>query len=199
MRKAVWKNIYLTKLQRQIKASQADNLRVAVGADGTHYDGWIHTDINTHNILSDSEWSRLFRPGSLRNVLAEHVWEHLTQAEGELAIQLAYKYLRPGGRLRIAVPDGLHSDPNYIEQVKVGGSGAGADDHKILYNHQTLSEAMRKVGFQVTLLEYFDEKGKFHSAEWDQAEGMIGRSLTNDESNADGNPHYTSLIVDGLK
>jgi predicted SAM-dependent methyltransferase len=199
MRKAIWKNIYLANLQRQIKASQADNLRVAVGADGTHYDGWIHTDINTHNILSDSEWSRLFRPGSLRNVLAEHVWEHLTQAEGELAIRLAYKYLRPGGRLRIAVPDGNHSDPYYIEQVKVGGSGAGADDHKILYNQHTLSEAMRKVGFQVTLLEYFDEKGKFHSAEWDHAEGMIGRSLTNDERNADGNPHYTSLIVDGLK
>ena len=41
----------------------------------------------------------------------------------------------PGGNFRIAVPDGFHTDPSYIENVKPGGTGEGSEDHKNLFNY----------------------------------------------------------------
>lgn len=37
--------------------------------------------------------------------VAEHVWEHLSLADAHRAAQNCHRYLRPGGRLRLAVPD----------------------------------------------------------------------------------------------
>ena len=39
-------------------------------------------------------------------------------------------------------------------------------DHKVLYTYQTLSEMLQSVGFQVDLLEHYEESGTFHHAEW---------------------------------
>lgn len=99
----------------------------------------------------------------------------------------------------MAVPDGLHPDPDYIEQVRVGGSGSGADDHKVLYTHETFSEVFEKAGFRVHLYEYFDRTGEFHLNDWRPEDGMIRRSRTFDRRNADGQPHYTSIVLDAFK
>ena len=72
-----------------------------------------------------------------------------------------FKYLKPGGRLRIAVPDANHPDPAYYEFVRPGGWGTAPDEHKILYTYQTLGDMLRSVGYQVDLLEYCDEKKAF--------------------------------------
>lgn len=37
--------------------------------------------------------------------LAEHVWEHLSLEDAHRATRNCYRFLRPGGRLRLAVPD----------------------------------------------------------------------------------------------
>ena len=42
-----------------------------------------------------------------------------------------YKYSDEKINIRIAVPDGFHADENYISIVKPGGTGEGAEDHKI--------------------------------------------------------------------
>jgi predicted SAM-dependent methyltransferase len=101
--------------------------------------------------------------------------------------------------LRIAVPDGFHPDPDYIEYVRPGGTGAGADDHKVLYNYKLLSEQLRRAGFEVTLLEYWDENGDFHFRPWSSRDGYISRSRDHDERNQNGTLAYTSLIVDAIK
>jgi|SRR5688572_828015 len=138
-------------------------------------------------------------PQELEAILAEHVWEHLTANDASIAASTCFRYLKRGGYLRIAVPDGLHPDPDYIEQVRVGGSGSGADDHKVLYTHQTLSAVFEKAGFRVQLYEYFDQAGKFHFHDWSPQDGMIRRSRRFDSRNADGNPHYTSIVLDAIK
>ena len=101
--------------------------------------------------------------------------------------------------MRIAVPDGLHPDPAYIDQVKPGGSGSGSDDHKVLYTYKTLSKLLESVGFEIRLLEYFDEEGKFHYSEWSPDDGMIRRSSRFDQRNTVVPNAYTSLILDALK
>jgi predicted SAM-dependent methyltransferase len=63
-----------------------------------------------------------------------------------------------------------------------------------------MSAELERVGFTVELLEYWDEKGKFHYREWDpKAGGMISRSRRYSSANANGELKYTSLIVDAIK
>lgn len=179
--------------------SAYDNFKIVVGSSGIFEEGWIPSEIEVLNLLKGDNWLNFFEPASISHILAEHVWEHLSQDDGVIAAQTCFRFLKPQGRLRIAVPDGYHSDPDYIDYVKVGGIGDGADDHKILYNYQSLSLMLKRVGFQVDILEFFDEGGNFHHKDWDIEDGFIHRSLKYDRRNIGGHPHYTSLIIDAIK
>ena len=150
-------------------------------------------------MLHENDWRYFFDKNKIDAILAEHVWEHLNEKDGLLAAQNCFKFLRPGGYLRIAVPDGLNPNPEYINYVKPGGTGDGADDHKVLYNYQILSSMLEKAGFKVNLLEYFDEYGRFHAENWKPEDGMIRRSKRFDKRNTDGVLNYTSLIIDAVK
>jgi predicted SAM-dependent methyltransferase len=173
--------------------------KIVIGSGRIPIPGWIGTDVDTLNILQVRDWSRYFAPGSIEAMLAEHVWEHLTATDAEIALRNCYTYLRKDGRLRIAVPDGFHPDPSYREYVRPGGVGLGADDHKVLYDHESLTRLLHRVGFETRGLEYWDQAGTFHFTEWDPADGPVRRSKRFDSRNADGQLRYTSLIVDATK
>jgi predicted SAM-dependent methyltransferase len=186
------------QFRRRLRA-EARQRRIILGASGQQAPGWISSEIDFLNILRPCDWERFFQPESIDALLAEHVWEHLTLAEGRAAAKLCFHYLKPGGYLRVAVPDGLHPNPAYIEHVRVGGRGAGADDHRVLYTYKTLAGLFEEASFQVELYEYFDESGLFHRKEWSADEGMIFRSAEFDERNRGGALNYTSIIIDAVK
>jgi predicted SAM-dependent methyltransferase len=131
--------------------------------------------------------------------MAEHVWEHLTDHDTALANKNCFQYLKPGGVLRLAVPDGFNPSKEYIEYVRPGGTGPGADDHKVLYTYQSMKERLERAGFKINTLEYWDENGKFYYIDWTDEGGRIRRSRRYDPRNQDGRLHYTSLIVDAIK
>jgi predicted SAM-dependent methyltransferase len=178
---------------------RASPLQIVLGASGIYDAGWIPTEIGVLDILVERQWMRLFTENSIDAILAEHVWEHLTLEQGLRAARNCRRFLKPGGYLRVAVPDGFHPDPTYIEWVRVGGSGAGADDHKVLYNCDTFRGLFESAGLKVELLEYFDKEGGFHSVDWDPTAGRIHRSRRFDERNQDGRLGYTSVILDARK
>jgi predicted SAM-dependent methyltransferase len=173
--------------------------RIIIGASGTAQPGWITTEKVYLDLLKPKDWSKCFDPESIDAILAEHVWEHLTKSNGILAAENCYRYLRKSGYLRIAVPDGFSTIPGYIDCVKPGGVGAGADDHKVLYNYKTLSDLLAQIGYKVKPLEYFDEKGTFHCKKWTPKDGKIYRSKRFDARNQKGVINYTSLIIDAFK
>lgn len=175
------------------------DLRIIVGASGSRQAGWISTDINSLNMLREADWRTIFAEGSISALLAEHVWEHLESGDGLAAARRCCRYLRPGGHLRIAVPDGLHPDPAYIEHVRPGGTGPGADDHRVLYTYRTLEALLAQAGLIVRPLEYFDEAGTFHAVDWNPADGLVRRSRRFDQRNTGGQLSYTSLIVDAIR
>ena len=115
------------------------SLKVIVGSASTKQKGWIGTNYPLLDLTEEYTFSVIFSPASVDNFLAEHVWEHLVLEDGGVALANCFTYLKPGGVLRIAVPDGYHPDTDYIEQVRPGGYGPGADDHKVLYHCETLS------------------------------------------------------------
>lgn len=173
--------------------------KIVVGAAGTFQSGWIVTDRSFLDLLKESDWSRLFKPGCVGGIVAEHVWEHLSREDGLRAAKLCFNYLMPGGCLRVAVPDGMFPDEDYIQRVCPGDPGSPGHGHQVLYDHRTLSELFESAGFQVVLLEYWDGNGSFHSIPMDGARGIIRRSSKNDPRNKNGDLRYTSLIVDAVK
>jgi predicted SAM-dependent methyltransferase len=174
-------------------------LKLVIGASGKYDAGWIPSDIGFLNLLNDDHWKACFDTASIDAMLAEHVWEHLTIEQGLVAARRCFCYLKPGGYLRVAVPDGFHPDAKYIERVIPGGDGPGADDHKVLYNHGTFANIFEKAGFQVSLLEYFNSKGEFNFVDWNPEDGKINRSSRFDARNSNGTLEYTSIILDARK
>ena len=180
-------------------SSDERNPSIVIGASGISSTGWITTEQSWHDITSRQSWLMYFRPGKVKRILAEHVLEHLNQLEALQAIQNFSEFLEPGGYVRLAVPDGNHSSPEYIENVRPGGIGPGALDHKVLYTFATLNELFTSQGFIVNGLEYFNESGVFIANPWKKEDGMIYRSFLNDGRNVGGAINYTSIIVDAYK
>jgi predicted SAM-dependent methyltransferase len=190
--------------QKIKKETRHSPIRIVVGASGIFQVGWMPTDKEHLDIVNPKSWRKYFRKGTIDAILAEHVWEHLTPDEAVVAATNCFRFLKPGGYLRVAVPDGLHPDPGYIEWVCPGGSGPGADDHKVLYTYDTFRKVFASAGFDVSMCEYFDESGEFHSIEWEPADGMIQRSqrfdkIIFDRSKSGGHFDFTSIILDAIK
>ena len=178
------------------RATNRGEIRLIVGSGHTRYEGWIPTNIDTLNLLDESTWARFLRPGTVTAILAEHVWEHLTPEEGLIAAQTCFRFLRPGGHLRVAVPDGLHPDARYIAEVK-----PPADGHAVLYTHESLTTLLEAAGLSVQLYEYYDAIGVLHSDPWDPSGGTILRSKQYNDAHPDlpFNPVDTSIILDAIR
>lgn len=175
-------------------------LKIVVGAAGVSQPSWIATEMNSLDLTRQEDFNFLF--GGVERIdaiLAEHVWEHLDEHDGRRGLRNCFNYLKPGAYLRLAVPDGFHPDPAYIDYVRPGGSGVGADDHKVLYTVESLTVAARDCGFECFSLEHWDALGNFHERPWDTESGFVQRSKRFDERNSDGELKYTSLIIDAVK
>ncbi len=157
------------------------------------------TNVDALDITREKDWETVFGRRRAHCMMAEHVFEHITAEQTVKANAICFRYLKPGGAIRVAVPDGFNPDPAYREHVRPGGTGPGASDHKVLYNYQTLRAAFETAGFDVKLLEYWDELGTFHFTDWTNDRGLIKRSRRYDQRNQDGKLGYTSLIIDAVK
>lgn len=180
-----------------------DSIKVVIGAGNYNNNpGWIHTQETELNLLKRKDWENKFQKNSVSAILAEHVWEHLTYEKGRMAAGICFEFLKPGGYIRCAVPDGFFPDEEYQQQIQVGGPGPKdhpAASHKIVHNYQTLTSMFESAGFHVDFLEYCDGNGKFHYREWDETEGFIYRSKRFDHRNHGEKLGFVSLIVDAVK
>jgi predicted SAM-dependent methyltransferase len=216
-RRSMYRRFGRDWLKRQLAATPRK--RIVIGAWSRYDPGWIPTQREFLSLTRPTDWSSCLEPGSVEAFLAEHVWEHIAEAEGRAAARLCYRYLRPGGYLRLAVPDGFHPDPAYVELVRAGDGSAvpaaqpdgNGANHKALYTYRSLTGQLEEAGFRVVLYEYFDEGGAFHCREWDRRQGTIWRSRRFDPRNGTGDLasvypgtiddylSYSSLVLDAIK
>ena len=203
------------------KLATSATKKIVIGAWSKFDSGWVPTQREFLDLTNPSHWRDYFQPDSVDAMLAEHVWEHITPEEGLAAAKLCHTYLKPGGTLRVAVPDGLHPDPRYVDLVKADAlnpapgdapdGGGNSASHKALYTYRSLRELFEQAGFRVVLYEYFDEQGAFHCQEWDAKGGTISRSKRFDPRNHNGQLasvypgtiddylSYSSIILDAVK
>ena len=174
-------------------------IKIIIGASSTKFKGWFPTEKSFLNISNPLHFKRLFHKLPIDAILAEHVLEHLTNKDLELMVKNFYNYSSARVTIRVAVPDGYHTNPAYIGEVKPGGTGEGAFDHKNLFTYKSLSALFEKGGFKAHPVEYWDENGTFHRGYVNDDKGYVLRSFINDPRNRKGKPNYTSLIVDFRK
>jgi predicted SAM-dependent methyltransferase len=187
----------LMKIKKILKKKK--KLKLVIGASGVCQKGWVPIEQYYLDLTISDSWEMRFKQNSIDVILVEHVWEHLTEREGLIAAKFCYEYLKKGGYMRIAVPDGYHPGKEYHNMIIPGGTGSGADDHKIVYTYDSLSAVFYNAGFRINHLEYFDENGQFHYRAWNREDGMVFRSKRFDERNVDGRLNFTSIIIDAVK
>jgi predicted SAM-dependent methyltransferase len=149
--------------------------KLQIGAGPNNLPGWLNTDIEPGQ---DQAYLNATKPFPLPDrtfhcVTSEHVFEHLSYADGKRMLQECYRILKPGGRLRIATPDlekfvGLFSSQqtpekaHYLDQKRrrwkwpqqqTDRSGFlnlmfSSWGHRFLYDPDTLRDALATAGFQ---------------------------------------------------
>ena len=179
--------------------SKKPNIWLVVGAGCTSFKGWFCTDKSFLDISNRRDFEKYFKKKNISKILAEHVLEHLTDSDLKAMAKNFAEFSSDDINIRIAVPDGNHKNQNYIDAVKPGGLGSGADDHKHLFTHESLAKYFTDAGFIATYLEYWDNNNYFITKYKKDENGFIKRSLINDSRNADGSPNYTSIIIDFKK
>jgi predicted SAM-dependent methyltransferase len=177
-------------------------MKVIIGAGKTQIEGWISTQENELDILNEDDWKLRFQENTISHLLAEHVWEHLTIEEGIRAARNCFKYLKYGGLLRIAVPDGNFRNEWYQNLIQVNGPGPKdhpAATHKVVFDFETARKVFETAGFVVDLLEYCDFDGAFHYRYWNEDDGIIGRSYRFDTRNNENELKMVSIVLDAKK
>jgi len=177
-------------------------MKIIIGAGNTSHTGWISMQENDLDVLCWADFEKQFQEESISAMLAEHVWEHMTEQEGMQAARNCYAFLKCGGYIRCAVPDKNFRNEWYQNMVQIGGPGPTdhpAYTHKIVYDYQTFKLVFESAGFEVELLEYCDEQGSFHYKYWNEEDGKIGRSYRFDTRNSNESLAMVSIIIDAKK
>lgn len=177
-------------------------MKVVIGAGQSYHPGWLCLTERQLDITDRVAWERLFRPASIDAILSEHVLEHLTENEAEKAIENFRLFLKHGGYVKIAVPDGYHPSKNYINYVAPGTwmTPFGAD-HKQLFNVDSLCALLERHGFKVDPIEGFTARREWFSKQ-SEREGRITKRPGEFQAlwqSFFSFSNYTSLIVDGTK
>jgi predicted SAM-dependent methyltransferase len=185
---------YFYRKVMQDKINSSEHVYLIVGSGGDKIEDWISSDYPIFDLKNYIHWEFFFNKRPWEKILAEHVLEHLYLEDFKDILKLSKKYAAEGATLRVAVPDGYSTLDGYIDAVKPGGTGAGAFDHKVLYDYMKMKKISDDLKIKCSFVEYFDENGNFFSA-YSEDNGFIKRCKKNDPRNSNI-LQYTSLIVD---
>jgi predicted SAM-dependent methyltransferase len=188
----------------RLLSKTASSLKIIAGAALTSQAGWLSTNQEWLDVADEEDWKKIFGTKKIiTHVVAEHVFEHLTEREVKKALSNFRRFMKPNARIRIAVPDGNNPNKEYLKQVGVAGLGPDAQDHKQLFTAEKLTKALEEFGFHVNVLEGYLSNGELVSLPYDVNDGFIIRSRNNvNASTVEGWDFVdarTSLIVDGIK
>jgi predicted SAM-dependent methyltransferase len=138
-------------------------VRLHLGSASTVKDGWVDIDVVGHPV--DVAWNLLrrlpFPDRSVDAVFHEHVLEHFSLEHGLRLTEECARVLKPGGVLRIAVPDTAAYARSYIEgngiidEVRPGRPTRllafqeifFRHGHRTMYDFETLALVLTAAGF----------------------------------------------------
>lgn len=158
------------KVNKLLEGRELIKLNLGCGTD--YKDGWINIDNNSDNNIEhlDLHWDLLkplpFADGSVDFIFNEHFFEHFTVEEAQKVMKDTLRVLKPGGVMRIAMPDLKMVVDHYLhvpvakdpiikrfkfDQVKTPAEWINMSfrwwGHKWLYDWEELERRLREAGF----------------------------------------------------
>lgn len=140
--------------------------KIHLGCGVKHLPGWYHVDaleLGHVDHVGRVEDLSFMPDNTVELIYACHVLEHFGRNTYKNALAEWCRVLRPGGVLRLAVPDFAAAArlymsgnlPRGIEDVRglvCGGQRDQYDFHGMIFDEPSLREALREVGFAETRL-----------------------------------------------
>ena len=119
--------------------------------------GWLNVDVLEHpsvDVRCDIAKLELSQE-SVVEIYACHVLEHFESNAAQLLLMKCWHWLKPGGKICIAVPDFSavathYAQNNSLAELKgliLGGGKDRFDIHRTVYDFATLSESLSRAGF----------------------------------------------------
>jgi len=142
-----------------------NKVKLHLGCGEKYIQGYVHIDIVSYPHV-DYQQSIMFLPqfddNSVDYIYCCHAFEYLDREEGYAALCEWIRVLKPGGTIRLAVPDFDAIVTNYqtkanrnIEERGILGPLYGKIDcgfmsvyHKTAYNFDSLQKMLERVGFK---------------------------------------------------
>jgi len=134
-------------------------LRLHLGCGPRHLPGFYHVDLvalaHIDHVGAVDKLDHI-ASDSVELIYASHVLEHFGRYEVFDVLSEWYRVLKPGGILRVAVPDFAvaarfylgHGDIRGVLGLIMGGQTTAYDFHRVIFDQTSLGELLDDVGFR---------------------------------------------------
>jgi len=152
-------------------------IRLDIGAGDLDRPGWVTLDITDNcDLFWDLRNGIPFPSNSIEMVYSSHLFEHMDYPSGQSLLAEVHRVLAPGGTVSVCVPNArlyidaylgvrdLNPDHDFWEPALHSRSGINllnyiaymGDEHKCLFDQDSLLERMREAGFVDVSARSFD-------------------------------------------
>lgn len=157
--------------------------KLHLGCGPKHFPGWFHVDaLDYPHVDHKGRVDELdfIESDSVELIYASHLLEHFGRHEFEAVLKEWYRVLKPGGTLRLAVPDyaacaklfvagKLENGVRDILGLMVGGQKDEYDYHKMIFDEAFLSTTLTDIGFSKIIHWDWQETQHSHIDDYSQA------------------------------
>lgn len=165
---SVYSKLSPLEWMKAVKRRKATDLKINIGNGPFRHAGWINVDcrisLQSDDVICDLRRKWPLGSGSAKYIFSEHVFEHFGYPD-EIGHVLSecYRVLKPGGVLRVIVPNAdrylrayADNDEEFVR--KVGGDSATSISlvntmmrengfHRYAYNFDELEKVLKQAGF----------------------------------------------------